>query len=224
MDGKGTRKTREKQENIFRKQNLLVLYFFLNVCLIIMLMFFFVDLSGCFHSFSHIFTSLRSQSFNQITKSVSKEEKKNIPKKLFYLFSKNMPPTLKVADFMPVDLSTGPVLFATYSPSISTQQHDVTQKVRHLQMTKSRSEIANLQGGIHCHIGDPFPNISKCFRVWFANKPDQTFIIDTQSSSHALMQQKVFISPAMQIVAASYSAEPCDLPLKSPSAPAVLPA
>ena len=117
-----------------------------------------------------------------------------------------MPPTLKVADFMPVDLSTGPVLFATYSPSISTQQHDVTQKVRHLQMTKSRSEIANLQGGIHCHIGDPFPNISKCFRVWFANKPDQTFIIDTQSPSHALMQQKVFISPAMQIVAASYSA------------------
>lgn len=119
-----------------------------------------------------------------------------------------MPPHLQVADFAPVDLSTGPVLFATYTPIDQCIPHDVTQLVRQLQINH-RGDLSNLLGGIHNFIGDPFPNRSKIFKVYFANRPDQTFSIpsgdnNNNNSSTAMATTTISLKPHDMIIAACY--------------------
>ena len=110
-----------------------------------------------------------------------------------------MPPAIQVVDFQSVDLSLGPVLFATYSPTNwpkGTPPHDVTQLVRQVQMTRSDLMI---HGGIHTVIGDPFPNIAKSCKIYLANRESISFAICAGDQP-----QFVSLDPTLELIAASY--------------------
>lgn len=135
--------------------------------------------------------------------------KKNQSKQSRVVYHIYMPPAIQVPDFAPVDLSSGPVLFATYSPNDSNAHHDVTQLVRQLQL--SRSDLSNLQGGIHLYIGDPWPGRAKTFRCWFANRPCQSTTIASgeennvsNNSSFGSPGTIIGFRPNQQVVAASF--------------------
>lgn len=98
-----------------------------------------------------------------------------------------------VPDFSPVDLSVGPVLFATYSPATASPNqpsYDVTQQVRNLQL------LGQLHfNGIHTKIGDPFPGVPKTLKLWFVNEPDLR-ITDNQDFPLLPFKQVICVSYA----------------------------